>query len=380
VLAQHFQRSRTFRRGSALPVVAILLAVLTGVVAFAVDIGFIATQRTALQRTADAGALAAAAELTPRPGQSINYELAREELRRFVNLNEQLEVLDDDIVFGRYNPAAAAGSRFTANYGTGPANAVRVTLRRDGQANGPLNLFFAPVLGRRNTDVRATATVTVQAGVGLLPEAELLPYTVHRDYYYAATGSVRHGIDLSKITDVYTVRPGQSPLPGGDGVKEIVLFGSEKKAAGNFGSLDIGSASNGTPDLVRQILNGPSAKDFAHKDFAKKVTNGVLYAPNEFGGDTGISTGVKDAFESIVGQRRIIPLYSSVTGNGNNAVYKISEFAGITIVAVDLQGNPKRVIAQPTALFSGKVSPAQPPSGSAAAIVGVYAPPRLVIP
>jgi hypothetical protein len=142
--------------------------------------------------------------------------------------------------------------------------------------------------------------------------------------------------------------------------------------------VDIGSNANETPALVRQILSGASAADFAHPDFAAKVTDGALYAPNAFTGDPGISGGVENAFQSIVGQRRLIPLYSEVVMNGNSATYAISGFAGVTIVAVDLKGNPKRIVAQPTAFFTNKVT-ASPGGGTTTPIDGVYTPPRLVI-
>ncbi|HYH63603.1 MAG TPA: hypothetical protein VD866_02790, partial [Urbifossiella sp.] len=137
--------------------------------------------------------------------------------------------------------------------------------------------------------------------------------------------------------------------------------------------------SNGTPELVRQILNGPNAADFAHKDFAAKVSaDGALRAPVVLGADPGISAGVESAFESIIGQRRIVTLYSTADGNGNNTVYEIVGFAAVTVVAVDLRGNPKRVWVQPTGLVSDQVAPrtgTQP-----ANLTGVYAAPRIVIP
>ena len=69
----------------------------------------------------------------------------------------------------------------------------------------------------------------------------------------------------------------------------------------------------------------------------------------ELNGDTGISAGVKDELNSIRGQKRIVPVFSSVTGPGNNAQYTIVQFVGIRIMEVDLTGKStsKRVIIQP---------------------------------
>ena len=52
--------------------------------------------------------------------------------------------------------------------------------------------------------------------------------------------------------------------------------------------------------------------------------NGKLY----LNGDTGISAGVKDELASIIGKPRIIPVFESVSGNGNNAELHDREVAG----------------------------------------------------
>src|SRR5436309_28520 len=66
-------------------------------------------------------------------------------------------------------------------------------------------------------------------------------------------------------------------------------------------------------------------------------------------GDTGISAGVESDLQSIIGQARIIPLYSQVTGNGNNAQFTIVKFVGVTILEVNLNGSTtsKHVTIQP---------------------------------
>jgi len=71
-------------------------------------------------------------------------------------------------------------------------------------------------------------------------------------------------------------------------------------------------------------------------------------------GDTGISAGIKDELFSIIGKKRIIPIYSSVAGNGNNAMYTIVRLEGIRILDVKLTGskNEKRVIIQPAKMVA----------------------------
>jgi hypothetical protein len=65
-------------------------------------------------------------------------------------------------------------------------------------------------------------------------------------------------------------------------------------------------------------------------------------------GDTGISAGVKDELALIKGEPRVIPIFSTVTGNGNNATYTIVKWEGIRIMYVKLTGSmsQKKVMIQ----------------------------------
>jgi hypothetical protein len=93
-------------------------------------------------------------------------------------------------------------------------------------------------------------------------------------------------------------------------------------------------------------------------------------------GDTGISAGVKDELNSIKGQPRVIPIFSAVSGNGNNAQYTIVKWQGVRIVNVQLTGSmsQKNVMIQ--------VAPAQikgvVPSATAGTSSSVFSPVVLV--
>jgi hypothetical protein len=52
----------------------------------------------------------------------------------------------------------------------------------------------------------------------------------------------------------------------------------------------------------------------------------------------------------VVGEPRIVPLFSSYSGNGNNTQYTIVGFAGVTIVSATGRGNNMQVIVQPIAV------------------------------
>ena len=68
----------------------------------------------------------------------------------------QLALNDSDIEFG----STDANGTFSTGY-SGFPNAVRVTMRRDGSANGSLGLFFARIFGVTDAALTAKATATI---------------------------------------------------------------------------------------------------------------------------------------------------------------------------------------------------------------------------
>jgi len=139
-----------------------------------------------------------------------------------------------------------------------------------------------------------------------------------------------------------------------DGIHEGNLFPlSNNLSSGNFGMLDLGAPANGTPVYENWILNGPSAADLGYFNASNGYPNGFKLDPTTgtlpLHGTPGVHAAMQNDLQSIIGQARIIPLYSTVTGNGNNAQYTIVGFAGCTIVDVNLKGSlsSKHVTIQP---------------------------------
>ena len=68
-----------------------------------------------------------------------------------------------------------------------------------------------------------------------------------------------------------------------------------------------------------RILYGLSAYDmsFFPDNTVQFNDAGALY----LNGDTGISAGLEDSLEQIIGDIRAIPIFIEVTGEGNNATY-----------------------------------------------------------
>jgi Putative Flp pilus-assembly TadE/G-like len=370
------------RPGNVISIVAILAVFLVGMVAFAIDTGYVAGTRTQLQRATDAGALAGCEKLGTWSGGTIPEATAKAECKKFAQANENLTIRDADVRLLRYNPAAPAGSRVSALYSVlNPPNCCEVTMRRDELANGKLPLFFAPILGKNSADVRARSTAYMMPAQAVMPGSPMLPYAVQIDYYFAVCGQSRIGVDgkLISTQDNWTVRADGTTVSGADGVREVMLYSDTNNKPGNFGSLDIGSSSNGTPELERQILYGPTVQDFQQSDFKSKVApDGGLYCPFYATGDSGLTTSVKDSFQQIQGQARIIPLYDVVINSGDNATYHIVNYAVVTIVQVDFTGNPKKLWVQPAMLMTNKAVAST--DLNLVTTWGIFTPPRLVMP
>ncbi len=143
------------RRGGVAPLTALLLIPLLGLVAFAVDMGWIVLTQSDLQNAADSAALAAAGQLMNGyvmynlPNQSANQLSilntaeagATASAKQFAGLNaaggvSSLTLLNSDIQFG-FTDANGVYTASSANSTTYP-NTVKVTVRRDSTANTAL--------------------------------------------------------------------------------------------------------------------------------------------------------------------------------------------------------------------------------------------------
>jgi len=342
------------RRGNILALTAVLMIVLLGFVALAVDVGYLYTVRNELQRTADAAAIAAAMELADRDGNAgtETHDLlsvtARNKAVQFASLNPVVNssptLASDDVVVGYIsNPKNPASPLVSTPTGLLP-NAVTVRVQRTSSVNGNVPLFFAKALGMSETSGLAEATAALVSGFSGFrapsdgTNIDLLPFALDQDTW---NGLTTYG------TDSWSYDPSTKTVTAGcDGIKEVNLYPQDTGMPGNRGTVDIGSSNNSTADIARQIVNGISQADMAYMGGELRFgTDGILH----LNGDTGISAGVKDELASIIGKPRIIPIFSNVVGPGNNADYSIVKFVGIRILDVKLTGSMsgKHVTIQP---------------------------------
>lgn len=349
------------RQGSIVVLAAVLMVVTVGMIAMAVDLGYITNTRTELQNVADYAALAGASKVLDRNtlqggATSVStLSAVATEAQKYAQMNKAGNVfitlgsnssnaLSGDVVVGYLaNPSNPSSTLTTSST---QYNAVAVTARRDTTQNGALPLFFAGIYGRNSADLFATATAIYEGQVngfrvtGNNPNVQtskLLPFAMD----IAVWNPVASGVG----PDAWKYNPSTKAVAAGsDGIKEAKLYGGQTTSTGNFGTVNIGNPNNSTGDIVRQIKFGPNKSDFAYIGGSLQLgSNGTT----TLSGDSGLSAGFKAALDSIVGQPRIIPLYNSISGTGGNSQFQIVGFAGVIITSVRLTGPNKSVTIQP---------------------------------
>jgi hypothetical protein len=341
------------RRGNIIVMTALMLTGVIAFAAFAVDLGYLYAVRVELQRCADASAIAAAWELIDKDGAVGTQTSTRlttnasAKASQYAALNHVASgspgLGSGDFVVGYMaNPKSPTDALVTTPVGSLP-NAVQIRVQRTHDQNGEVPLFFARVLGYDKESLSAQATAAyVSSFSGFRAPSDgdtlgILPFALDQDTWN----------NLSTAgTDAWTYNSSTKTVSAGsDGVMEVNLYPQGTGSPGNRGTVDIGSSNNSTADIARQIVYGISASDLAYLGGSLQFSGGVLH----LNGDTGISAGVKDELTSIIGQPRMIPIFSNVVGPGNNADYTIVKFVGVRILDVKLTGSmsTKHVTIQP---------------------------------
>lgn len=159
--------------GSVAAVVALVLVVLLGMAAVAFDYGHLTWVQSELKKASEAGALAGARALVPYVGAPLtpNWTAGQNKATQTVLLNHaDNQALADSLVeYGYWNLTTrtldSSGIVPTASH----LPAVQVTITKaQGINGGPVQMFFAPILGvaTRDLSARAVAVISFPKGVG----------------------------------------------------------------------------------------------------------------------------------------------------------------------------------------------------------------------
>jgi hypothetical protein len=336
---------------------------LLGVIAFAVDYGYLVKVRTDFLRAADAAALAATQDLIRGADGTQDLGQVRATAREYARINLDdagFQIADSDIEIGRFDPETVYSSVNLLNNGT--LDTVRVTLRRDGTGNPLVPLMFARVLGRQQASVSASATAALQKAEHLFPGADILPMATPEDLWNdMGVGETWNSYGDGRLKD-----------SNGDDIP------------GHWGTLDVGGTDNSTNDLNDQILNGLRQSDLNAMyadDRIVQPTHLDSSAPTWMSGDTGLSVGVKNSILQVHGNQRLVPIYRGLndTATGENLEYEIVRWGVVTLVDSEWQGAVNtRVILRKSHTYSGELHPKPSLSGGTPYIDGAFTSPVLI--
>lgn len=358
----------------------VMIPVLIGFSALAVDVGRLLYVRGELQRAADAAAMAGASGLAGDgviTGDTFSLEAvayARAAETSYLNkaFQDGVHMTGADVEYGIIAEPTNLGSPFVTGGGGWP-NAVRVTARRTaGSDNGPIPLTFAAIFGDKVASITATATAVLDDRfAGVRPPASgdgpLIPFTISQERlnHQMQEGDDLFGYDDGDIKSV------------ADGVREIWLFpeklsggekdkkgededeGEDNDGAGNFGILNVGNPSNGVPLIEQQILHGVTRDDLMREigqEEIRFIDEDGAPVTHAVSGNPGIKAGMKDALEAKLGEIIGFFVHSEVTGTGSNAVFTIVDIRFGRLMEVDLTGSmkSKRVVVQPVS-YAGSI-------------------------
>lgn len=366
----HLTSSSNDREGSIIVLSAAVMIMVLAFASFTIDIGWIALTLAEMHNACDAAALAGATELGPGTGlaptlTSTDIQTNSKATAQSIAASNSAGGIEStyidiarDVRLGQYQWLPDE-QRWAEVWGATPYTLVEVTVHRDrgsavdinGQMmDGPLPLFFAPVLGHSDAGLNAVAAAAIMPGVGFRissnssSRSDILPIALDETSWNSLLAGVGNddyefNASLNKVEN------------SSDGILEVNIYpsGSSSLPPGNRGTVDIGNPGNSTNDLKRQIREGISASDLAWFDGEIRFDG----EPLQLNGDTGISAGIEEALKDVIGEVKAIPLFTSVSGPGNNATYEISRFVGVRIMDVRLTGNPsKRHVTVQPAPFS----------------------------
>jgi Flp pilus assembly protein TadG len=276
----HPRKKYDGERGAVSVIVAIMLVVLLGFGAMAVDVGMLYAERTQLRNGADAAALAVAQKCAKSAPSSNDADCS-------TTSTLAASLANSNAIDSRSNIKSIILDK--------PNRKVTVTAgaQEKGKSPNEVSLFFARVFGLNTAEVNAPSTVAWGS-----PEKgpTAFPITV-------SICQVRDKTDIMQLLRLHGTGANPGCFYGPSGAAVEGGFGGLKQDAGQCGAIiDIaksmanGDTGNNPPPNCETTLNGWAADMNAGKDV-------------------------------II----LLPIFNKVTGTGNNAVFGLTTFAAFKV-------------------------------------------------
>ena len=263
-------------RGQAIVLTVLALVVLLGMAALVLDVGAWFHQKRHLQATADAAALAGAQLLPSNPGGAQTQAVS----------------------YGGKNGGGVAGADVTVTSSRTANDTISVKAKKTN------NGIFSRVLGVMTVNIAATAKARVGAPASARYVAPMVVSCSHPLIQNCA------GNHTPQFNSPTSMDYGSMGAPGAFGML----------------NLDGGNGAVGTPTEAAWILHG----------FDKYLGLG-LYKSDP--GAKFSSQNIRSALDARIGSVLLFPVFTTLTGNGQNAKYNIIGWIGFHLNSYTVHGN-----------------------------------------
>lgn len=352
-MKQRLNYNLSCRQGNVAVVSVFIMLALLAMISFSINMGNIANNLAHLQNAADSSAKAAAWKMLEYFDQDTAQSQAQQQAVKLVQATMDARgitdtmIPDTDLSFGRYE-WNKTNNEFVVTWGATPSNLVQTRLSRTDPRRNSLDVLLKNMIGRETVELRARSNVALMPATGFVmppglnKRLEILPFALDIDTWIE--------LEEGAFFDEYKVDMATGDVTAGsDGLREVKIFpvGLDKTLpSGNRGTLRLGADNNSTAKLSRQIEEGLNATDMSYYPNGFDVSEAGMLIP----GDPGVSAGIEDSLIKILGQDRVLPLFTEVSGPGANCQYTIVKFVGVKVVAVRLRGalQHKEVMLQPS--------------------------------
>ncbi|WP_026369703.1 VWA domain-containing protein [Kallotenue papyrolyticum] len=348
--------------GQSLPLIAFVIVVIIALVALSVDVGNAYGQQRQLQNAANAAATAAMSSTMANATNQAVWDSVKQTLagnridpadRRYRYKADYIFANRPPQLIGQWNMESSPGREivFNANQRR-PDNVIRIQVSLE----EVVDTYFARVIGYQTLPVNVRANACPSGyGIGVYPIG--VPRKLTKGYHqiYQSGSST----PLSTSSALWNqVASGEWDQPENNNmVGKIVHLPIENQGGGtppgtHIGWLNWGVGNNQSNDALATSLtypgnlqNGFREGEVRDRNLPSNTPNGRLELLDWVEGTTGVqnSSRVDDAINSHIsaGNVVILPMYSTVGGQGSNSSFYITKMGKFKIIQYNQHANPK---------------------------------------
>lgn len=255
------------RTGQVLIISALLLPVMIGIGAFAIDLSSFYVDKSKLQTAADAAALGAVLSLSDQPA---SIKAALDLAQKNVPQNFGTVINTEDVVFGTYD-----SSKKTFTPTSVSPNAVEITVARESARGNASQTFLGQIWGKKAVDISATA---IAVSLSSTPCVIALDPAAKNAFHVTGAGTVsipKCAIYINS-SDALALRQGGS---GWIKAKSTQVVGGYY-SAGHYAPVPLGKQPV-IPDPLAKILEPVMPSGCTYRDHkfstAAKIPGGSVY-------------------------------------------------------------------------------------------------------